>query len=163
MKKFNWKKYLDTCLESTDFCCMATVDKKSKVWSNPVYFAWDNNYNIYLISMLKSRHMQNLATQKNISVSIYSTDQKPGGDVFGIQLEGEGRIVDDLKSVKEAYKVYFKRRFPKTGIAKSKKPEDCIGPHAVWKFVKITPKSLYYFDTRFFDEERQSVPKKIYK
>lgn len=36
---FEWKKHLLECMNSTDYCCIATVDKK-RVWSNPVYFTW---------------------------------------------------------------------------------------------------------------------------
>ena len=32
-----------------------------------------------------------------------------------------------------------------------------------WIYVQITPKELYYFDTRYFDEERQIVPLEIFQ
>lgn len=53
---FEWKKYLLECMKSTDYCCIATVDEKG-VWSNPVYFAWDDKFNFYFISQMGSRHM----------------------------------------------------------------------------------------------------------
>jgi hypothetical protein len=34
--------------------------------------------------------------------------------------------------------------------------------NAPWKFAKIIPTELWYFDDRFFDEERQLVPKDLY-
>lgn len=154
---FDWKNYLDKCLESTNFCSLATTDGK-ETWSNPVYFAWDEKYNIYFISQPTSRHMKNIEDNGVVSVSVYSTNQVPGEDVFGIQLKGTAKILTDIEEVKEAYAVYYKRRFPETGIDANKSPEDCAKEDAEWKLVKIAHDELCYFDTRFFDEERQVAP-----
>src|SRR3989344_5152079 len=72
---FEWEKYIIECLESTDYCSMATVDSKG-VWSNPLYFAWDENFNLYFISQPNSRHMQNIEKDPRVSAAIYSTAQK---------------------------------------------------------------------------------------
>ncbi len=74
-KYFDWKKHLLDCLNSTDYCCIATVDERG-VWANPVYFAWDSVFNLYFISQPHVRHMQNIKNDPRISVAIYSTEQK---------------------------------------------------------------------------------------
>jgi uncharacterized protein YhbP (UPF0306 family) len=155
LESFDWKKYVLECLNSTFFCTLATWEEKS-VWSNPVYFAWDSNYCLYFISPPKSRHMSNIRINQNVSLSIYSTQQSPDGDVCGLYIEGKATIVPD-DEVENAYSVYYKRRFPDTG--KSDTPISAhMGESAAWKFVKIVPVHIYYFDTRFFDEVRQEVP-----
>lgn len=68
---FDWKKHLLDCLQSTDYCSVATVDKESGVWVNPVYFAWDDEFNFYFISLMKSRHMQNITKDSRVSLAIY--------------------------------------------------------------------------------------------
>src|SRR3990172_11968587 len=103
---FNWKKYLLECLNSTEYCSISTVDKKG-VWSNPVFFAWDDKFNLYFISQMKSRHMQNLQTNSRIAVSVYKTEQK--GDVYGIQLEGNGKILSQKNEIKKAFDIYYGR------------------------------------------------------
>lgn len=151
-KQFNWKKYLTECLESTDYCCIATVDEKSGVWSNPVYFAWGNQFHLYFISQMYTRHMQNLKNNSRIAVSIYKTEQK--GDVIGIQLEGSARILsekDGNAEIQHAHDVYFGRAGYGPDVS-----EYLTNPS--WLYVKITPNRMYYFDTRFFEEERQTVP-----
>lgn len=140
-------------MESTNYCCIATVDKKG-VWANPVYFAWDNKFNLYFISQMRSRHMQNLTKNPTISVAIYKTEQK--GDVLGIQLEGNAKIIlDDKEEIRHAFDTYYGR---------AGKGPDVQGymNNPTWLYVKIIPEHIYYFDTRFFDEERQEVPKRIY-
>ncbi len=150
-ENFNWSRYIKECLLSTDYCALATVDLNNGAWSNPVYFAWDNNYNFYFISQPHSRHMKNILKNKRVSLAIYSTAQK--GDVLGIQLEGNAKVLRNKKEISHAFRIYHGR----TGG----------GPdvqHYIedpsWLFVKITPRQMYYFDTRFFDEERQEVPLK---
>ena len=145
---FDWEKYLIECLSSTEYFSLATVDHKG-VWVNPVYFAWDEDFTFYFISQLHSRHMQNISKDKRVSVAIYKTEQK--GDVQGVQLEGEAAILSNQDDVEKAFAIYHHR----TGGGKEQ--EEYI-TNPTWIFVKITPQHLYYFDTRFFDEERQEVP-----
>jgi len=149
--KFNWKKYIDEALNATDYCSIATVDKKG-AWSNPVYFAWDHKYNLYFISQMQSRHMQNIKGDGRIAVSIYKTEQK--GDVVGIQLEGTAHILsekDSKKEIQHAFETYYGRAGHGPDV------QGYIN-NPTWLYVKITPSRIYYFDTRFFDEERQEVP-----
>lgn len=149
-KDFNWRKYINGALSATNFCSIATIDKKG-VWSNPVFFAWDKNYNFYFISQMKSRHMQNLKKNPRVAVSIYKTEQK--NDIVGIQLEGSAKILsqDDKDEVKLAYKIYYGRAGYGPDMQEYLK-------NPTWLYVKITPENIYYFDTRFFGEERQLVP-----
>lgn len=147
-QKFNWKKYINEALQATDYCCIATVDEKG-VWSNPVYFAWDEKYNLYFISQMHSRHMKNLIKSPRVAVSIYKTEQK--GDVIGIQLEGKAYILKKQEDKQKAHKVYYGR----VGSLDQNEP---FKDNPKWWFVKITPEDIYYFDSKIFDEERQSVP-----
>ncbi len=155
---FDWDKYLKECLESTAYCSLATIGSKG-VWSNPVYFAYDKNYNLYFISMPSSLHIQNIKENPNIAVSIYSTNQDTHGEIFGMQLDGKANILDD-EEVVLAHHIYYGRVYPDG--KHNKKPEENMGIKAEWKFVKIAPLNLYYFDTRFFGEQRQKVPRKIF-
>lgn len=155
--KFDWKKYLVDCMQLTEYCCLATVDKNG-VWSNPVYFAWDENLNLYFISQPNSRHMKNLEKDSRVAISIYSTAQSTFGDMTGIQLDGNAYILVDKQEVEKAYNIYYGRKYPDTS-KNPKKDEDAYINNPEWIFVKIVPEHIYYFDTRFFDEERQEVPR----
>lgn len=153
-ESFNWKKYIDEALQATEYCCLATVDQKG-VWSNPVYYAWDDQYNLYFISQMHSRHMQNLTKNSRVAISVFKTEQK--GDVVGIQLEGDAEILlDDTEAIQHAFTIYHGR----TGGGED--VQQYIND-PTWIFVKVIPERLYYFDTRFFEEERQQVPLQLLK
>lgn len=148
-KDFDWKSYLRGCLESTNYCCIASVDAKG-VWANPVYFAWDERFNLYFISQMHSRHMQNLTKNPRISVAIYQTEQK--GDVVGAYVEGEVKILlEDKEEIRKAFDIYYGRAGKGTDVAQ-------YINNPTWIFVKVIPENIYYFDTKFFGEERQEVP-----
>jgi general stress protein 26 len=149
VKSHNWKELLLECMESTNYCCLSTVDQRSGVWANPVYFAWDEKFNLYFISMLHSRHMQNISHNSQVAVAIYKTEQK--GDVVGIQLEGDAVILKDDKDKRNANQVYYGRK----GSLEQNEP---FIDNPKWLFVKITPKDIYYFNSKLFGEERQKVP-----
>ncbi|KKU52407.1 MAG: hypothetical protein UX72_C0005G0002 [Parcubacteria group bacterium GW2011_GWA2_47_10] len=158
---FDWKKYLVECMQSTEYCCLATVDKNG-VWSNPVYFSWDEKFNLYFISQPHTRHMRNLEKDSRIAISIYNTAQSTFGDVAGIQLDGDAHILNDRQEVEKAYNTYYGRKYPETA-ENPKKDKDVYINNPEWIFVKVVLEHIYYFDTRFFDEERQEVPQKIFK
>lgn len=156
-KNFDWEKYIHECLQSTNYCSISTVDSKG-VWSNPVYFSWDNEFNFYFISQMHTRHMQNILKNSRISMAIYSTQQANG--VVGIQLEGTATILTDKsnkKEVKHAYDTYFGR----SGHAPDF--ENYYTSNPKWLYVKITPENMYYFNDKIFDEDRQFVPLKGWK
>lgn len=149
-KNFDWHTHLLGCMQSTNYCCLATVDKTG-VWSNPVYFAWDDSFAFYFISQMKSRHMQNIQNNSAVSLSIYTTEQKE--NIRGIQLEGRATILNDQKAINQAYKVYYGRLG---------KDQQAYYENDTWTIVQIKPEKMYYFDDRFFEEERQLVPQHIY-
>lgn len=148
---FDWKKHIYEALSATNYCCLATVDDRG-VWSNPVYFAWDDHYHIYFISQMSSRHMQNLMKHNRVALSIYKTEQK--GDVVGIQLEGNALIVGhdaDPAEIQRAHDTYYGRAGFGPDVQEYRN-------NPSWLYVKVSPEQVYYFDTRFFGEVRQEVP-----
>lgn len=156
---FNWKEHLTSTINSTFYCSIATQGAEG-VWVNPVYFACDGNFNLYFISMPQSRHMRNIGKGAPIAVAIYSTAQPPGEDVRGIQLSGWAELIAD-EDVADACDIYYGRSGASDAMGGAPPPDQHMGDAAVWKFVKVKPVEIYYFDTRYFDEVeqgRQLVP-----
>ena len=148
-------------MDSTLFCALSTLEN-DRTWTCPVLFAYDDKFNLYFISMLSSKHMQNIMKNRQVSVAIYSTKFGVDDDVFGIQMVGKARVLPDSE-VGRAYEIYHKRKFPEANILKKQLHKTMLILLKKWKFVKIEPVEIHYFDTRFFDEERQIVPKEAYK
>ncbi len=105
--------------------------------------------------------MGNISYRNSISLAIYSTNQNPAQDVYGIQMKGKAILVDD-KEVENVFKIYYTRS-PAGAVMQDNHPHKYQGSKAEWKFVKIVPDEIFYFDTRFFGEKRQVVPKDIFK
>ena len=75
-QNFDWTKYVRECLDSTEYLCLGTTDGRDNIWTNPVWFAYDEKFNLYFVSKLNSIHMPNISKhQFKISVSIFSTNQ----------------------------------------------------------------------------------------
>lgn len=156
---FDWTGSIKETLESTFYCSLATYGPEG-AWVNPVYFAYDGDFNLYFISMPASRHMQNIGAGAPVAVAIYSTDQPPGSDVRGIQLSGWAQPIDDA-DVEAACDIYYGRSGAAAAVGGRPDASEHRGPHATWKFVKVAVEEMYYFDTHHFDEVkdgRQLVP-----
>lgn len=157
---FDWLHHLRETLDSTYYLSLATHGADGDgghggVWVNPVYFAWDEAFNLYFISMPASRHMRYIGDGAPVAVAVYATDQPPGGDVRGIQLSGWAAPLADSE-VPEACKIYYGRAGAAEALG-GEEPDASshMGDAATWKFVKIVPVEMYYFDTRYFDEVKQ--------
>lgn len=152
-KDFDWNKNIKECLEKTFYCCLGTFGDEG-VWTNPVYFAYDNDLNFYFISNPRSRHMQNIIENETLSISIYDTKHSPSEPHKGIQLKGDCYMVDE-EDIAKVFNIYFSRA--EKGNAKA---EDYLND-SEWRFCKVEPTEIWYFDTEFFGEERKQVPDKF--
>ncbi|HEY1096473.1 MAG TPA: pyridoxamine 5'-phosphate oxidase family protein, partial [Alphaproteobacteria bacterium] len=153
----NWSELVENCLRSTDYLCLATHGPAG-VWSSPVYYAWDEEFNLYFMSMAKSRHMQNIDDNHDIALSIYATDQDTSGDVTGLQISGLAKIVEDEAVIKQAFEVYFRRVIDSNSVTYGDKIDSPYAYNPDWIFVKVTPQTIWLFDSKHFGNHRQEVP-----
>jgi uncharacterized protein YhbP (UPF0306 family) len=147
----NIRTLVKKCMDSTLYCSLGTSGSAG-VWVSPVAFAYDKNLNMYFVSSPGSHHMKNLAKDSRVSVAVYTTKQDAEGPKIGVQLRGIAKLLGG-KEIEAAYKVYFGRlpEWEDTDILYFMK-RDCE-----WRFVKIEPKDLYYFDNGRFGENRRRV------
>lgn len=107
--------------------------------------------------------MRNIAQSPQVAVAVFSTAQPPGTDVRGIQFSGTAAVVPD-EEVPQACEQYFSR--PGAAVAMGidrPDPADHQGDDpAAWKFVRVRPTGLWYFDTRHFGDQRAEVPKTVW-
>jgi uncharacterized protein YhbP (UPF0306 family) len=125
------------------------------LWNNAVHFAYDSDLNIYFISQPSSRHMQNIRSDNEVALAIFSTSQPAVGDVVGLQIRGHATWVPD-DQVEAAHKIYYARSPAIPGIPDAVSAYQ--GADATWKFVKVAPIEIGYFDTKNFGGRRQTVP-----
>jgi uncharacterized protein YhbP (UPF0306 family) len=150
----DWKKLIQDCFASTTFMSLATHGVEG-LWNNPVYFAWDNDLSLYFISELDCRHMRNIASSAEIACTIFPTNQI--GDVFGAYVNGTAEVLKEQAAKKRADEIYYGRVYPHDPDGKARDKDGYrLSPN--WHFVKIDIKNLWYFDTRYFEENRMPVP-----
>ncbi|MDP3956593.1 MAG: pyridoxamine 5'-phosphate oxidase family protein [bacterium] len=158
MRNFDWNKQVKEALERTHFMALSTIGADG-IWTCPVFFSYDNKLNLYFKSMPPSKHMQNIIQNPEVSLAIFSTARLPDGSVVGLQIKGSAKILKTKEEVDAAAKINYARSRPE--IDYKTRVDEHLDKNAVWNFVKITPTEAWYFDTRFFDEEkdgRQKVP-----
>jgi len=156
MTQPDWKNLITDCFSSTCFMALSTYGDNG-LWCNPVYFAWDNDLNIYFISELNCRHMRNIQSSPQVACSIFPTNQD--SDVFGAYVRGCAEIVFKNNPAWDvADKTYYDRIYPDDPNWQLRKAETCYRQKDSWHLVKIKIDELSYFDTRYFDENRVDVP-----
>lgn len=124
------------------------------LWVNPVYFAWDDRFNLYFISQFGCVHMDNIQSDADVNCAVFPTDRLVGDDVFGAYIKGTAQILTSDKDIENAAAVYYGRAGKKADSYKS---------DPSWHLVKIETNGLWYFDTRYFEEKRTEVPQEIWR
>ncbi len=150
----DWNAKVKEALERTEFMALSTSGPDG-VWTNPVAFAYGPRVELFFISMLGSRHSQNIVKNPAVSAAIFKTERFSSGDTMGLQLSGIAKHLTDPEAVAEAAKHYFGRS-PSNEEFRAKTTESG-GPDALWHFFTITPTELWLHDSREFGEERVQV------
>ncbi|HVZ12452.1 MAG TPA: pyridoxamine 5'-phosphate oxidase family protein [Patescibacteria group bacterium] len=129
---------------------VATV-KDNQPWNCTVYFAVDDNLNLYWISKPEARHSQEIKNNSKVAVAIpVKFDDLT---VRGISLEGQATEVVSTDEIKEKVKLYSD---------KFNRGEDWYkdfaagnNPH---KLYRIKPTKVVLFDrVNFPDNDRQEI------
>ncbi len=150
----DWNTHLTEVMDRTEFMALTTSGPEGN-WVCPVQFSYDEHLNLYFKSMPHSRHMQDIRANPDVAIAIFSTNRFPGGDVAGIQLQGQAKILSAQSEVEVAAKYHYGRSQPE--IDYHTRVAERMGENAEWNFVKVVPTEVWCFDTRHFDEERQRV------
>ena len=80
-------------IDSNHFMSIAT-SYNNDTWIAPTFYANDkDNYNIYFVSSLYSKHVQHILLNNKVAISIFDSNQKEGV-ANGIQIWGEATKVD---------------------------------------------------------------------
>jgi uncharacterized protein YhbP (UPF0306 family) len=107
----NPKAIATQIIESSTYLSLGTTDGKEP-WVNAVFFASDEDLNLYFTSYNDSVHCQNILKNPHVAVAIFDSHIIPGsGRAQGVQIKGMCQRVrgDELL---QAIEVVYKKRFP---------------------------------------------------
>ncbi len=131
---------------------IATI-KDGQPWCCTVYFVSDENLNLYWISIPERRHSQEILENEKVAAAI-PIKHIPGENVIGIQVEGDAKLVQDLKEIKRIAPIYADR------YGRSKKwCDDFIAGKTKHKLYRVTPRLFVLFDEETFPTD----PRKEWK
>lgn len=143
-------------IEENKFLSLATVDNDGNLWSTPLSYSYDEDYNFYFTSELDSQHIINIIDNPNVSFTIFDSTKRVS-EVDGLQIRGIVGEVDkkDLEAVvKNYYNFVFKDpeerkkwEAPYTYFLEDNKP--------IYRFFQIMPTEIYKRDTEYLDGDRR--------
>ena len=154
MTDVTWNQKVKEALDRTEFMALSTVTD-AQSWISPIAFAYNETMDLFFISMIDSRHSQNILANPDVSAAIFKTERFPGGDVLGIQLRGIAHHLMQPSDIAEAAKYYFGRS-PSNDEFREETSEKG-GADASWQFFRIRPTEVWCFDSRIFGERREQV------
>ena len=91
------------------YITIATVTPDGKPWNSPVYSAFDENYNFYWGSDIKSQHSQNITSNENVFIVIYNS---LGGDFEGegVYIKAKAHEIVDVEEKRKAFELLNGRK-----------------------------------------------------
>ena len=136
-------------LEEAKMMQLATV-RDGKPWVCNVWFAADQDMNIYWFSSTNRRHSEEVSNDPHVAGAMclpHTPEDKPRG----LQFEGKAEMLTDEADVQKAMSVYIDRIYPKEKVDEFMAHAE--RPH---KFYRIKPSLFVLFDVvNFPDNPRQ--------
>lgn len=153
-KNIDWERLLQECLDSTIVMTLATHGKNG-IWSTPVYFSYDERFNLYFISAAETRHMKDIRDDQNVAASIFTPPASSGVYQIGIQIEGVASTVPD-ENIEEVY-ANRSRRINSDATWIQRPNEGRFVKEHGGVFIKISPTSVNYFNTKYLGSKSRKV------
>jgi len=154
-KNMDWSKLVRECLDSTAMAVLATREE-SGVWATPIYFSYDKEFNLYFISPAETRHMKDIKRDQHVAVAIFMPSSASGIHQVGLQMDGKATMVPD-KQIEDIYALRAKRMNRDIDWVPVPMEGHFVKEHG-GVFMKITPTSINYVDTRYFGGNSKRIP-----
>lgn len=142
----NLKRLIKDYLEEAKILQVAT-SVKNQPWACTVYFAFDDDLNLYWLSKPTRRHSQELRDNEKVSGTVV-LPHTPGDKVRGVQLQGIAKELNSRAEAGLAMKHYARRFGMNTKRVKA--ILDNTDGHVCYK---ITPTLYVLFDEVNFPKE----------
>jgi uncharacterized protein YhbP (UPF0306 family) len=139
------RQLIQDYLQEAKLMQLAT-SSNNQPWICSVWFAADQDLNIYWFSSTTRRHSDEVLKNSQVAAAIV-LPQTPADTPRGLQLEGTAELLTEQADIDKAISVYADRIFSKETIKDLK--ENPEKPHA---FYRIKPTQFVLFDMVNFPE-----------
>lgn len=126
----------------------------NEVWTAPLAYCVDEEYNFYWYSTTDAIHSQHLAYNPNVAVAIFNSTE-PSETADGLQMSGVAGVVDDHDLVR-VMDIYWIQQFPDEEARRNWiRPPEMFSGNAIQRFFQFTPKEVYKLDTTILEVDRR--------
>lgn len=122
-------------LEDNIYCVVASSSKEGEPWISPVFYGYDEDYNIYWISDKDAKHSKLIKNNPQVSIAIFNS-QLPEGKADCVYIQATVEEINDPEMAEKAIKIRDSRA--KVEEFKVKSVGDVTGS-GQWRVYKATP------------------------
>src|SRR3989344_9180348 len=120
------------------YMTIATATRDGEPWISPVFFAYDNDYNLFWTSEKESRHSRLIRENGRVAIVVFDSSA-PEGEGDGVYFEANAAEINDPEEAKQAMALFSARATQDE--FKVWKVEEVTGDGA-WRMYKATPHKI---------------------
>ncbi|MBI4098194.1 MAG: pyridoxamine 5'-phosphate oxidase family protein [Candidatus Levybacteria bacterium] len=120
------------------YCTIATSSLTGTPWISPVFFGYDEDFNIYWISDKDAKHSRLIRQNPHVAIVIFNS-QAPEGKGDGVYIEADVYELASKDEVKKGVKIRDSRA--KIKKFRVQKIEEVMNDSA-WRVYKAVPKTI---------------------
>jgi uncharacterized protein YhbP (UPF0306 family) len=92
-------------IKNNIYMTIATASTDGKPWISPVFFAYDQQYNLFWVSNKDAQHSQLIRQNPQVAIVIFDS-KAPEGEGDGVYIEADVSELADLEEVRSAMALY---------------------------------------------------------
>ena len=134
----NYKEQAKKIIADNIYMTIATAPPDGKPWISPVFFAYDDAYNLYWVSDRNSRH-SNLVRENNKVAIVIFDSSAPEGEGDGVYFEAHAAELNNTQEIKKAMLILGAR------VTKEEfrvKKIDEVVERGAWRIYKAVPQKI---------------------
>lgn len=125
-------------IEENIYCTIATATTDGKPWISPVFYGYDEDFNIQWISDKNAQHSQLIRKNPQVSI-VFFNSQAPEGDGDGVYIQATVSELNDKNEAEKGVKVRDRR--VKVDTFRVKKLEEVLDK-GQWRVYKAVPNNI---------------------
>jgi len=117
------------------YIVIATATSDGKPWISPVFFAYDDKYNLFWVSDKNANHSKLIRANPRVAIVIFDSTA-PQGDGDGVYFEAKAHELEDDREIERAIEVLGKRVTKEIFRVKNKGE---VKGSSAWRIYKAIP------------------------
>lgn len=105
----NYRSPAEKILKDLIYATVATCDSKNNPWNTPLFFAYDQDLNMYWSSHPDSVHSKNISENGKVFIAVYNSKAGEGEGV-GLYIQAKASVLTEDAEIKQALDLLGERR-----------------------------------------------------